>query len=267
MRPDRPATLVLPRLTTARVQISNRTGRNAMLFVNGQPAGEMRPDEVRILERPLGPVDLSLKVGNEEAGRSHLELQAFVEHRFSVERPTVADIVVVNPFPMPIELVCDRGLVRTLPAFGRVVYEDLPVGSFHLTARRISDEYIDDAVIPVQPYMQSQWKVDPPTTGLVALDNSHWNTTRIYVDGKSTTSLGADQDRNLLLGLGWHQVTVRDSQGRVLRSDWVEVEAFDINTFSFGRSAHVPVPPPGPVAMHTPAPAPAPSGSSCSMPH
>jgi len=130
--------------------------------------------------------------------------------------------------------------VRTIPAYGKTVYDKLPIGGYHLTARRVSDEFVDDATSPIRPGAQTVWQVDPPQTGLVDLDNVHWAPTRLYVDGVQSGGMNPEQDRRLVLPVGWHELVVRDDKNRVIFQRWVDVEMFDTTLLSVGMTYHVP---------------------------
>ncbi len=260
IRPDRPATVLIPPERTARVQIANRAGRPLTLYVNDRPLLDLRADEVRIISQSAGTAALSLRLGREVnspvVAAATLDLRPFAEHTLTAEAPKTADLIVQNPFPMPIEVVCDRGIVRTIAPMSSITYAAIPTGTFHLTARRITDEYIDDMQIPVLPWTANTWAADPPDKGLLTLDNNHPGAVRVYVDGRSSASIAPDQERRLNLPIGWHQITVRDDNGRTLQDRWVEVTAFDLGVLAFGRSYPMPVPVQAvPVA-----------GSGCAMP-
>ena len=224
------------------------------------PRLDLRADEVRSISQSAGTAALSLRLGREVnspvVAAATLDLRPFAEHTLTAEAPKTADLIVQNPFPMPIEVVCDRGIVRTIAPMSSITYAAIPTGTFHLTARRITDEYIDDMQIPVLPWTANTWAADPPDKGLLTLDNNHPGAVRVYVDGRSSASIAPDRERRLNLPIGWHQITVRDDNGRTLQDRWVEVTAFDLGVLAFGRSYPMPVPVQAvPVA-----------GSGCAMP-
>jgi hypothetical protein len=236
LRPGRPATAVIPPVTLARFQVSNLTGAVGTVFKNGSPLTELRPGESRVFASPPGLAELSFQSNGRIVDSERISLVPIQEIRWAAQPPPVGDLVVMNPFPMAVELVCDRGMVRTLPPFGSTVYEDLPVGSFHLTARRVTDEYLSDQVLPVRAGGNTTWKLDPPSQGLLTLDSDHWAYARVYVDGRQVSSLMPDQTRRLQLPLGWHELSIRDERGYSLLRRWVEVEAFEDEFVKVGRS-------------------------------
>jgi hypothetical protein len=245
--------------TTARVAVSNKMTVSGQLIAEGRVLADLEPGETEIIEYHPGKVSMLLRSSTAVLGQATLDLKPFVDSRWTVEPPPVGDLLVINPLPIPIEVVCDRGMVRTIPAYGRTLYTGLKVGSFHLTARRVSDEPIDDAHSVIRSGAQTIWQVDPPSTGIVALDNQHWAGAQVFIDGVPKASLSPEQDLRLQLSLGWHQLVIKDERGRVVLQEWVEVEAFETPTLAFGRAFHSPA-----IAAAEPR---VPTGSSCSMPH
>jgi len=236
---ERQTTLVLPPETTARFQVANQAGLPGTLFLNGRPLTDLTPGAIQVIEAPIGPAHLEMRTNGMLVSATDLQLRAFTEQRWSIERP-VADLRVVNPFPIPVEVVNQQGNVQLIPAFGQTIYEDLPLGAVHLTARRVTDEYIDDATVALKPGNNSTWTIDAPATGLVQLDNSHFRSTTVSVDGRLNGLLQPDQDRRMLLPVGWHHLVVKDDRGIIIADQWVEVEAFDTEAMRFGRSYHEP---------------------------
>lgn len=236
LRAGRPATAVIPPATLARFQVSNLTASVGTVFKNGSPLAELRPGESRVFASAPGIAELSFQSNGRIVDSERISLVPIQEIRWAAQPPPVGDLVVMNPFPMAVELVCDRGLVRTLPPFGSTVYEDLPVGSFHLTARRVTDEYLSDQVLPVRAGGNTTWKLDPPTQGLLTLDSDHWAYARVYVDGRQVAGLSPDQTRRLQLSVGWHELSVRDERGYSLVRRWVEVDPFEDEFVKVGRS-------------------------------
>jgi hypothetical protein len=235
LRPGRPATAVIPPAKFARFQVSNLTGAVGTVFKDGSPLAELRPGESRVFASPPGVAELSFQSGGRVVDSERINLVPIQEIRWTAELPPVGDLVVVNPFPMAVELVCDRGFVRTLPPFGSTVYEDLPVGSFHLTARRVTDEYLADQLLPVRPGGNTTWKLDPPSKGLLVLDSDHRAYARVYVDGRQVAGLAPDQVRRLQLPVGWHELSVRDERGYSLVRRWIEVDPFTDEFLKVGR--------------------------------
>lgn len=234
LHPRRTGYVVLRPETRTRVLVTNATRTTADLLVNDRVYGRIDAGASRTVSVAVGRLSLALLVAGRRIDATSFNATAFAEHRWIGDDPT-GDLVVVNPLPIPIELVCPRGLVRTVPARGQVVYEDLPAGSFRLTARRVTDERIDDATTPIHAGGRAQWVVSNPTTGLVALDSDHWLSTRVSVDEHAFSRLAAYQDARVELPLGWHRVQVRDEQGRLVEDEWVNVEAFTVASLDFGR--------------------------------
>lgn len=223
----RVATAAFTPATTARLLVSNPTPAYATVLADGREVGTLAPGQERLLVLPARATTVSLLADGHLVRTQRLELRPYDEPRLRVELPTRGDLVVQNPLPIPIQLVCDRGLVRTLEPYGRTEYEDLPVGSFHLTARRLTGELIDQATSRVDPWVDTTWRVDAPTTGVLAVDNDHWLSVKLLVDGRVTNTLDADRDTRLNLALGWHHVEARDESGREILDTWVEIARYE----------------------------------------
>lgn len=232
------ALVVLEPEDSARVLVTNATPRVGDVYVDGRRHSQLAPGQSRVLTVPVGFADVELRADGRVLDELALSARPFVEHRWVAELPPTGDLFVQNPLPIPVELVCDRGMVRTLPAYGTTVYEDLAPGPFHLVARRVSDETIDAATLTVQPGRRVDWRVDPPSKGLVQLDSEHWLGSRVYVDDRLVKTLAADQDARVEVGLGWHRVLARDQEGRVLIDTWIEVEPYDLARVAFGLDRH-----------------------------
>lgn len=233
--PGRSSTVVVEAATTARVLVANRTPVTAQVLLDGRELACLAPGQERVLTVPARPGTLSLLADGHLVRTARLEGRPYDEPRFTVEMPRVGDVVAYNPLPIPVQLVPDRGAPRTVEAYGRTVFDDVPVGSFHVSARRLGGELVDDEVVRVDPWVTVTWRVDAPRDGLVDLDNDHWLSVRVYVDGRLERSLGPDVDTRLLLPLGWHHVEVRDDAGREIVDTWVEVDRYDTARVRVGR--------------------------------
>lgn len=238
--PYRSATVDVAPERTARILVSNVNPEPAELLVDGRFVDSLAPFQEEVIAVPAGYHELTLRaVGSGRAlGRTRMDLRAMTEPRWRVEAPRYADVVVVNPLPIAIDLVCDRGLHRTLAPGARTVYEDVPFGTFHLTARRMTGERVDEEYIPVRTAIDATWRIDPPRTGLVQLDSEHWLPVTVRADGRAVASLAPDQDLRVELPLGWQHVEVRDAQGRTLLDTWVDVDPYDTERVRFGYDRH-----------------------------
>lgn len=238
--PHRSATVDIAPERTARILVSNVNPEPAELLVDGRYVQSLAPYQDEVIAVPAGDHELTLRAvdSGRVLGRTRMELRAMTEPRWRVEAPRYADVVVVNPLPIPIDLVCDRGLHRTLAPGARTVYEDVPFGTFHLSARRLTGEPVDEAYIPVRTAVDTTWRIDPPRTGLVQLDSDHWLPVTVRADGRTVARLTPDQELRVELPLGWQHVEVRDAQGHTLVDTWVEVDPYDTERVRFGYDHH-----------------------------
>lgn len=239
--PGRSAYLALRAETTGRMLVRNLFPVTAQVLVDGRVAQTLRPGEAKVVGDDVGPATLALVADGRTLATARVTLTAFTEPTFTFEPPPVGDLLVVNPLPIPIQLVCDRGMVRTVPAYGRTNYDDLPLGPFHLTARRLTGERVDDATTVVQRG-EVTWRVDAPTRGLVLVDSDHFLPTRVRVDGVMLAQLAPDEERRLELALGWHRVEVRDVKDRVVLDTWIDVDPFDLTRVDALAPRPAPVP-------------------------
>ncbi|MDP2308857.1 MAG: hypothetical protein Q8P18_22740 [Pseudomonadota bacterium] len=223
---------------TARLLVTNQSAYYAQLVIDGQPNATFGPGEAKVVSTRIGRHDLALTAEGRTLSRSRMDLRPFAEPRWLVDIPRVGTLVVTNPLPIAIELVCDKGLVRSVSAFGQTTYATLPLGGFHLTARRTSGEYIDGETAEIRPGATTGWRVDVPRTGFVSLDSDHWLATEVRIDGKRMANLAADGARRVEIPVGAHQVEVRDERGRVILATWFDVSPFDTARVSFGTPPH-----------------------------
>jgi hypothetical protein len=240
--PGRAVAVTLAPEDTARLLVTNQTRFEATLLVDGKPSGaSFLPGEARVVATRLGAVDFAMTGGGRTLERARLTMRAFEEPRWVVDPPPTGDLLVLNPLPIPIQLVCDKGLVRTVAAHGQATYADLPPGAFRLTARRAATgEFVDAESSAIRAGATSTWRVDVPRTGFVSLDSDHFLGTEVLLDGKRLAVLAPEGAARVEATVGWHEVTVRDDRGRVVLSTWVEVEPFDVARLAFGTPAHVP---------------------------
>lgn len=238
LQPERTARIVLEPEDTARTLVVNDSPYDAVLLVNGRSGPSFAPGASRIVTAPVGRTDLTLVANGRTLGHAELDLRAFAETRWVFCPPKVGDLLVQNPLPVSVELVSANGQIRVVPAFGETLYKGLPAGSFALTARRTTDEFIDRESAEIRMGGLTTWRVDPPRTGFVDLDSDHFMGAEVKIDGRCVGTLAPDMNRRFEASVGWHQVEVRDESGRVILNTWVEVEAFDVERVAFGYPVH-----------------------------
>lgn len=234
VRPSRASAVVLTSPSTGYVKVENEADRSADLIVDGRVLTSFAPYQTRLIAMPVGCHDLAMVAGSWTIDRQRLEVGAFGEPTFEAQMPHFNDLVVMNPLPIPIQLVTDRGMVRTVEARSQTVYDDVAIGSFHVSARRVTGERVDDIVATVRPDMVETVRIDPPSAGLVDVRNEAPVPTRLIVDGRTFRSLAADQDTRIELSLGQHHVEVIDDRGRRVTDTWVCVEPYDVSRIYVG---------------------------------
>ncbi|MBM4390167.1 MAG: hypothetical protein FJ090_03515 [Deltaproteobacteria bacterium] len=220
--------------STTLVKVVNNTGVPAELRSSGREVVDLAPSQSRIVSLPVGSASLELVANGRIVEHEHLYLRPFEEETITGFAPSRADLVVYNPLPFPVALTCDRGLTRTVEPRGRVVYDDVAVGSFHLVARRPGGERVDEEQIRIDPWRGGSWTIDPPSQGLVRLDNEHHEGVRVYADGRIIAMLNAEQDHTLSLPLGPVTLEVRELDGTLVDLDAITVDPYRTTTVEFG---------------------------------
>lgn len=229
IKPNRTAVVVLDPEDDAFVLVRNATRYDADLIVDGRYAAHLGAGTTQVVEVDVGSGRFELVArSGRSLGTTRMVARPFTDHRWTVELPTVADVTVTNPLPIPIELTTSRGQVRSVPAYGRTVYDDVPLGTFQLTATRVTGEIVDVETLVVREDGANGWRIDAPTTGLVWIDSEHFDSTRVIVDGTTLAALPAWGEQRLELPIGWHHVAITDERGRVVEDTWIEVDPYEL---------------------------------------
>lgn len=223
---------------TTRVLLTNESERGGTVLINGRQAESLGPHESELVTVPVGMAQLAFLVDGRQVDSQRMQLLPMVEQRWSMDLPRTGDLVVYNPLPIPVVLTCDRGLKRTVAAFGQTRYDDLALGSFHLRATRVTGEAVDDLRASIQPMTDARVTVDAPTTGLVAIDNDTSTPVDVYERGRRIASYAPGAEARLLLTVGWHELEVRDAYGRRVEDTWIEVEPYDVAKLEVDARRH-----------------------------
>jgi hypothetical protein len=238
LSPGRTVGVNLGAETTARVLVTNLAPYPAQLSIDGRPGETFSPGEARVISTHTGRVDLAMLAQGRTFDRTTLDLRAFEEPRWAAQAPRIGDLVVENPLPIPVQLVCEKGLARTVAPYGRTTYVGVAAGPFHLTARRETGEFVDHVESEIRAGSSVRARVDAPRTGFVSLDSDHWLAAEVRIDGKRMTTLAPNAPARIEAAVGWHELRVTDTEGRVLLSTWIEVEPFELARVSFGLPHH-----------------------------
>ena len=138
VRSSRPASVVLTPPATGFVKVQNQADRPADLLVDGRVYTSLQPYQTRLVSMTVGCHDLAMVAGSWTVDRERLDVAPFAEPMFIAEMPRVNDLVAYNPLPIPVQMVTDRGQARLVDALGQTVFHDVPIGAFHVTARRVT---------------------------------------------------------------------------------------------------------------------------------
>ncbi len=234
VRSGRTTRFTVDREGDARVMVENRTELPGELYVNGRYFASVAAFGSRVITLPEGRADLTLRAGSRELVSRRISLIPFAEPHLIAEAPRYADVFVDNPLPVAVRLVTDSGNTRTVEAHGHTVFSSVPVGNFAVTATRLSGERIDREVIAVRAYGGGRWCVDPPVTGVLAIDSAYSRGSQVYVNDRLVATLAPDAGARAVLALGWVNVEVRDDRGRCIERERVEIEPYDVARVSYG---------------------------------
>ncbi len=232
---DRRTTLVQATPVTAgKLRLVNDSGAEASFRVEGREVAELSPGESRLVTVPLGPVDLRVTARGVELEDEHLVVRPFVEATLVAEPPAFAQLVVDNPLPIPVEV--DLGhCERRVEAFGRTVFERVPVGTLSVQTRRLGGELLDRERVTVRAWSGAHLVVDTPNTGLVRLESQDDDLLRVFVDGRVVATLAPLQVTNLELPVGNAYLEVRTLDGRLVEREYLYVQPYGVASVDFGH--------------------------------
>lgn len=226
VRQGRSSAVVLSDPSTGLVKVENDSDRAADLVVDGRVVTTFGAYQTRIVSVPLGRHDLAMVAGAWTIDRTVLDVRAFREPVFISEMPRANDLVVVNPLPIAVQLTADSGLSQVVEARGQAVFAQVPLGNFHVTARRLTGERIDDIYATIRPEARTSAQVDPPSLGLVAIHNDAPMTVNVWVDGRMVRTVGSEQDIRIEVAPGGHHIEAIDERGRLIIESWVTVDRY-----------------------------------------
>jgi hypothetical protein len=226
VRPGRSSGVVLSDPTTGLVKVENDSDRAADLVVDGRVVTVFGAHQTRIVSVSLGRHDLAMVAGAWTIDRTVLDVRAFREPVFISEMPRANDLVVVNPLPIAVQLSTDSGMSQVVEARGQAVFAQVPLGSFHVSARRLTGERIGDIYATIRPEARTSAQVDAPALGLVAIHNDAPMGVSLLVDGRRVRTLGSEQDARIELAPGGHHIEAIDERGRRILESWVTVDRY-----------------------------------------
>jgi len=226
VRPGRSSSVVLTDPAVSLVKVENDSDRTADLVMDGRVVSVFGAHQTRVVTVSVGRHDLAMVAGDWTIDRTVLDVRAFREPVFIAEMPRANDLVVVNPLPIAVQLTADNGMSQILEARGRTVFAQVPLGSFHVSARRLSGERIDDIYATIRPEGPTSAQVDPPSLGLVAVHNDAPMRVSLVVDGRVVRSLGVEEDARLEVTPGAHHMEVIDDRGHRIVESWLTVDRY-----------------------------------------
>lgn len=202
------------------LEIDNRSGEQAEVYVDGQWRGSVRPGDDRTFSVSPGRHHI------EATGRSGLRLFAdrldFHTGRTSAVRlaPPLATLVLVNDGPVPL-YVDTRGIAPFWMLPGARHELDLPPGPATVTtqiAGRFGPTPVGSTSLALlggrRTVAEIGWQA-PPATSRLTMVNHQRRTLRVYVGGQEVGVLRPGASDTFQVRPGRHQVTVVEHGGDI----------------------------------------------------
>lgn len=189
------------------VAVANPLGRPVQVRVDGAVRATLAPHGRELIAMPLGRVRLDLVLDGRTIDSEQRTIRAYSDQAWTPRPALVGTLVVENPLPIPVTLTCARGLQRTIPAYGRTTYADVPEGPYGLTVRRADGGETIGSIRPqVQAYSTARVRVPEPSLGILAVHNPRNRAVRVLVDGRSIGVVQAGAMQRFELRPGQHRV-------------------------------------------------------------
>ncbi|MSQ02356.1 MAG: hypothetical protein EXR71_10785 [Myxococcales bacterium] len=219
---------------SAKVRLVNDSGVDAEFFADGREIAELNNGTSRIVNLPVGAVELTAYARGQRLEAESVFLRPFDETVLVAEAPRFGDLVVDNPLPITVEVTVGHADQR-IAAGGRAVFRHVPVGIVEVSTERIGGQLVDRERVSVHPFSGARVVIDAPDTGLVQLQSRDDDLIRVFADGRVLATLAPRQALTLLLPLGEVLLEMRTLDGRLVERSFVRVAPYTAAELDFGR--------------------------------
>ncbi len=226
VRPHGAAELRIPP-TQANLTVRNATGRDGRLVVEGMDRGSLQPGAERTVVLDPGTVSVQLRDGQFVLDSARLTVRAGERPSWRAAAPTVADLEVRNPLPVPVRVRVDERPTVSLEPGERQIFRGLSPGLTSVVVSERSGRVLVRDEVRVDPYDGGNFVVPPPSEGAIRLVNLGAGTVDVYAGGRRVASIAPRGEEEVMVPLGEVELTLRDrSRDLVLRTT-VRVEPFE----------------------------------------
>ena len=208
--------------------VENETPFGGTLYIDGQDKGWLASGDERVLVLAPGTVDVTLRgqgmVLDSETARIRTGQRTFVD----AEEPAFAELDLVNPLPVAVEVRVEGSGTIRLPPGARRTLHGVEVDEVDVEIRLASTgRLIERCDVKVSPYTGGELRVPVPKEAPLALHNTGSRTLKVFIDGRFVATLSAYADRVVEVDVGWARLEIRDDRGRTLEEQRIEIDPYD----------------------------------------
>lgn len=221
-----------------RLTVVNSTGLDGRLYIDGVDRGALAAGAERTLVLPPSQgarVELRSERYVLDVGSARVLSGA--DTRYVADAPPIAEVRIKNPLTVPVRVTLGELPPVTVAAGDTITVDAVAVGAVPVTVRLTSGRVIETASVSVRPYKGGRIVIEGPARAAVAVHNVGSQSARIWIDGNLLASVDGYGDQVHELGVGPHQVVVRDARGNTLVNQTLVVTAFGDNELVFGAAS------------------------------
>jgi hypothetical protein len=226
-----------------RLIVTNSTGRDARLYVDGIDRGEIDKNTERVLILPPchgAKVELRNDKYVLDSGSSRIISGQTT--RYTAQAPAIAQLTLENPLPVPLVVSVEGRPDITILAGRSATVSNVPIGVTTVTAKLRSGKLVSTQQVKVRAYSGASIVLEGPSEATLAMHNIGRADARVWIDGNLVATLDGYEDEVLDVAVGSHRVVVRDASGAELLDRRMTVAAFSPNELVFGGITSCPMP-------------------------
>ena len=210
-----------------KLTVRNETGRDGRLLVNSLDRGGLAPGQARVLMLEPGTVSIRIQQADRVLDSARISLRAGERKTWSAVAPTVAELQLRNPLPVPVKVRVDGDAVMRLePGESRLV-RSVRVGQVPVVVTELDGRVMSQERVEVDPFDGGLFSVPLPAEGPVRVVNLGAGDVEVYADGRRVATVRARGEQVVMIPIGATELTLRDrSRNIVLRTE-VELEPFE----------------------------------------